>query len=295
MNGGSGAGIGQPGYVNIGSVEGMTLTTNGLGGYTPAFNSLSPSFTIYNTFNSDNNTSIISFNVSNSIPITQEAYIGGVAATGAGNFGADLVFGQTYASSAYVERMRIDSNGNLGIGTYTLSSRLNVNGGVGIGTSLTNGAYLSGNSAPSGGLIVQGNVGIGTFNPFGGQLIVPTTNGNVGIGSLTPGTALDVNGTVRMTGFQLTGNGAGANNMMVSNAVGVGTWMATTTLPIAIVSLANTNDVTFYSATNAFSGGSGFQTNGTNSGSAQADSARPRFKLLVISASVRSRMGIISS
>ena len=143
---------------------------------------------------------------------------------------------------------------------------MSINGGVGIGTSLTNGAYLSGNSAPSGGLIVQGNVGIGTFNPFGGQLIVPTTNGNVGIGSLTPGTALDVNGTVRMTGFQLTGNGAGANNMMVSNAVGVGTWMATTTLPIAIVSLANTNDVTFYSATNAFSGGSGFQTNGTNVG-----------------------------
>jgi hypothetical protein len=79
-----------------------------------------------------------------------------------------------------------------------------------------------------------GNVGIGTLNPFGGGLIVlPVNSGNVGIGSLTPGQALDVNGTIRMTGLTLTGNGAASGNVMVTNGVGVGTWMPASTLATA--------------------------------------------------------------
>jgi hypothetical protein len=160
----------------------------------------------------------------------------------------------------------VATGGNVGIGTgSTPVSQLNVNGGVSIGTTSTNLAYISGNAAPSGGLIVQGNVGIGTFNPFDGNLIV-NGGGNVGIGSLAPGTALDVNGTARMTGFTLTGNGAAAGNIMVSSAVGVGTWMSTTTLPVGSLTVETPGDVTYYSTTNSLAGGSGFQTNGTNVG-----------------------------
>ena len=75
------------------------------------------------------------------------------------------------------------------------------------------------------------NVGIGTFNPFGGKLIV--TGGNVGIGSLAPGQALDITGTARMTGFTLSNNGAAAGNIMVTNAIGVGTWMPVSTLNVS--------------------------------------------------------------
>ena len=84
---------------------------------------------------------------------------------------------------------------------------------------------------------LQGNVGIGTFNPFGGGLIV--TNGNVGIASLTPGQKVDVQGTVRALYF--VGNGAGLTNISaggwsqsgnnvyetLSGNVGIGTTLLT--------------------------------------------------------------------
>jgi hypothetical protein len=84
------------------------------------------------------------------------------------------------------------------------------NGGVGIGTGLT--------APPSSGLIVSGNVGIGTTLPInsldisGGMSIgnyyssaAPTNglivSGNVGIGTTLPITSLDVEGNVR-TGWK---------------------------------------------------------------------------------------------
>ncbi|MGH7249916.1 MAG: hypothetical protein ACREGC_02995, partial [Minisyncoccia bacterium] len=113
---------------------------------------------------------------------------------------------------------------NVGIGTITPGNILSVNGAVGIGTA--NSAYVNSTVAPPGGMIVQGNIGIG---------------------SLSPGQKLDVQGTSRMTGFTLTNNGAAAGNVMVSDALGVGTWMAATTLPISGGSsqwtTINTNDV----------------------------------------------------
>ena len=128
------------------------------------------------------------------------------------------------------DQLAMTGFGNMGIGTFVPLSRLNVNGGVGIGTTLISGAYLNGNSAPAGGLIVQNNVGIGTFNPFGGKLIV--SGGNVGVGSLTPGQLVDVQGTVRAlyfigNGSQLTNISAGGwtqvgNNVYNTNTGNVG-------------------------------------------------------------------------
>ena len=48
-------------------------------------------------------------------------------------------------------------------------------------------------------------------------------NGNVGIGTANPDDKLDVNGTVKMTGFQLTGTRS-AGDVLTSDANGVGTW-----------------------------------------------------------------------
>lgn len=50
-------------------------------------------------------------------------------------------------------------------------------------------------------------------------------SGNVGIGTTTPGAALDVSGTAKMTGFQL-GTSTTSGYVLTANSSGVGTWQA---------------------------------------------------------------------
>jgi len=60
--------------------------------------------------------------------------------------------------------------------------------------------------------------------------MVIDTAGNVGIGSESPAVKLDVNGSVRMTGFELT-TGATDKYVLMSDAAGVGTWRNMIGLP----------------------------------------------------------------
>ena len=69
---------------------------------------------------------------------------------------------------------------------------------------------------------VNMNVGIGTATPQGAFVVV---NGNVGIGTWAPATALDVAGTVRVTGFTLSRQGAVNGYVLTAtDSAGDATW-----------------------------------------------------------------------
>jgi len=88
----------------------------------------------------------------------------------------------------------------------------------------------------------SGNIGIGTFNPFGGKLIV--ASGNVGIGSLSPGQILDVTGTIRTTNLTMSGQSPLSGYVLTaSDSAGDTTWTPPGTISTANWTITNTNDV----------------------------------------------------
>jgi hypothetical protein len=117
-----------------------------------------------------------------------------------------------------VEKMRILDNGNVGIGTSTPASKLDVKGNLsitgGAGAELLGNAKLqlvSGYASPiSGRIIIGDNTGWKTFistkdaNNIIRDNVTFMDNGNVGIGTSTPASKLDVKGNLSITG------GAGA-------------------------------------------------------------------------------------
>lgn len=139
----------------------------------------------------------------------------------------------------------------VGVGTYTWGSKLTVLGGVGVGT-VGSSNYVTG-AAPTGSIIAETNVGVGTVLPtaqlelfktstvdflrassvLNGDVLIVTNGGNVGVGSTNPGAAVDVNGTVRATTITASGAGLGT----IANSAGISIDPANSTFTTGLVNI----------------------------------------------------------
>jgi len=112
------------------------------------------------------------------------------------------------------EKMRIQSNGNVGIGTTSPVSKLNIAGADGgvtqaitLGTTATN--YWQINALAYNSAKGKYDFQIGG-NSFGtGDILLNPTNGNVGIGTTDPSKKLDVEGDIAIEGHKYIGSGLG--------------------------------------------------------------------------------------
>jgi hypothetical protein len=83
-----------------------------------------------NSWSLNNNSSLMTFATSNATPVFNRSFIGSVSMQDAVNdYGGALVFGQQTGANSYSERMRIDPQGRLGVGTTTPTYKLDVQGG----------------------------------------------------------------------------------------------------------------------------------------------------------------------
>lgn len=126
----------------------------------------------------------------------------------------------------------IQTGGNVGIGTSGIpSSPLEVTGNTFLNNINANALTYNLNGANFGAwynLSTDSTLFYGATTAQNTKPSVPiftlgTDSGNVGINTLTPGKTLDVQGTIRTTGFQLP-TSATAGYVLTSSSVGIGTW-----------------------------------------------------------------------
>jgi hypothetical protein len=113
-----------------------------------------------------------------------------------------------YSLSGSIERMRVQSNGNVGIGTSSPSVTLQVDasgGGLIRATRTSAGSgYIQMEADGTNGSLTANNILY--FNAGGSTKMTILSGGNVGIGNISPSTTLDISGSARITNASGSGN-----------------------------------------------------------------------------------------
>lgn len=129
---------------------------------------------------------------------------------------------------AGTESMRLDASGNLGIGTASPAARLHVSG---TGSATTPIAYIASSVGPYLGFGVADSSyswiqGFNTLplyiNHQGNDTIINGTTGNVGIGTTSPGSKLDVRLGSTTQFVRVQGATSGSSNLVLQGDVGSG-------------------------------------------------------------------------
>ena len=142
---------------------------------------------------------------------------GGISIGGASSVGMAVGTFSSHALQLYSgasERIRIDSTGNVGIGTTSPGYKLDVNGDSRISGQaiITGTATVQGNAFSVGGstfVVIAGKVGIGTTNPLAKLHILGSGDGNTFFGltdsSISNGIVMSDNGTIITMGSGFVG------------------------------------------------------------------------------------------
>jgi hypothetical protein len=155
---------------------------------------------------------------------------GRIFSTSESNYNVGMAF-YTFGNNALGERLRISAAGNVGIGTtspsyplHVLSSLNNIakfsapNANVYISQYSTGTAQISTDNDL---FLATANPSAFHFMPGGIEKVRIDGSGNVGIGTTSPGSSLQVNGGAAI-GYS-TNTAAPSNGMLVSGQVGIGT------------------------------------------------------------------------
>ena len=155
-------------------------------------------------------------------------YFGDTNSNSQGRVAYDNNFDDMYFNTAAAERMRIKSNGNVGIGTTSPVSKLELqdgtftvdNGNINV---IAGGISATRNSANNTGLVVnqQGTADILNLLDNGTEVLTVIDGGNVGIGTTSPSEKLDVVGNIKLRGTNnLTiGSTSSGGNFSLSSGI----------------------------------------------------------------------------
>jgi len=142
-----------------------------------------------------------------------------------------LAFYTSFDNNILNEVVRIDKDGNVGIGTTSPSSALHVVGDLNVtGTSYLGDVTLTSDNITVNNILSRDG-SISFFNNTGGETVRITQGGNVGIGTASPIAKLDIRvtgdgtsilnlNTERRWEFQQEGSGSGSQ-LRLRNTLGV--------------------------------------------------------------------------
>jgi len=183
-----------------------------------------------------------------------------------------------------LERLRIDSSGNVGIGTASPGAKLDVNGstdswlgsyhdganGVLFQTYAGNAGFVGYNTSTS----TYNSLDIRSQSATGTQLFLSTT-GNVGIGTASPVSKLSVVGESALAGglsvgLGYAGTAAPSNGLIIQGNVGIGTTSPASKLHVGVAPTAIANYGTLSLGGGAFDGSTSGHFVGSSSGTSLA-------------------------